>query len=101
MTYNETGTEFIRLESNEEIVAVHSNGTVNITTIRKELYAGSDTVPAGTTSSPGRMNILGLSVFSIVLGIVLGKMREKGRPLVEFFSTLNQAIMMIVLLIMW
>jgi len=47
------------------------------------------------------MNIFGLSVFSIVLGIVLGKMREKGRPLVEFFSTLNQAIMMIVLLIMW
>lgn len=100
-TYNVTGTEFIRLESDEEIVAVHSNGTVNVTTIRKELYAGSDTVPAGTTSSPGRMNILGLSVFSIVLGIVLGKMREKGRPVVEFFSTLNQAIMMIVLLIMW
>jgi len=97
--YNITG-DSIQLEPNEKIIAVHTNGTTNITTIRKELHAGSDTVPAGVTSLSG-MNILGLTVFSIVLGIVLGRLREKGRPLVEFFSALNEAIMIIVLIIMW
>lgn len=49
----------------------------------------------------GGMNIIGLIVFSIVLGIVLARLRERGRPLVEFFSTLNEAIMIIVLFEMW
>lgn len=98
-TYNVTGGP-IHLEANEQITAVHNDGTVNITTIKKQVHAGSDTVPAGVTSSGG-MNILGLTVFSIVLGIVLAKLREKGKPLVEFFSTLNVAIMMIVVLVMW
>ncbi|KAJ7390283.1 Excitatory amino acid transporter 2 [Desmophyllum pertusum] len=98
-TYNVTGAS-IHLEPDEIITAVHNNGTANITTIRKEIHAGSDTVPAGMLSSGG-MNILGLTVFSIVLGIVLGRLREKGRPLVKFFSALNEAVMMIVLIIMW
>ena len=98
-TYNVT-SEIIYLEPDEKIAAVYTNGTMNITTIRKEVYAGSDTVPAGITSSGG-MNILGLTAFSIVLGIVLGRLREKGKPLVEFFSALNEAIMQIVLIIMW
>ncbi|KAL9964504.1 hypothetical protein ACROYT_G028155 [Oculina patagonica] len=98
-TYNVT-SDSIHLGPEEKITAVHTNGTVNITTIRKEIHAGSDTVPAGMAPSGG-MNILGLSLFSIVLGIVLGKLREKGRPLVEFFSALNQAVMVIVSLIMW
>ena len=97
--YNVTG-ESIHLEPDEKIIAVHTNGTTNVTTIRKQVHAGSDTVPAGVTSSGG-INILGLTVFSIVLGIVLGRLREKGRPLVVFFSTLNEAIMMIVVIIMW
>ncbi|KAJ7390284.1 Excitatory amino acid transporter 2 [Desmophyllum pertusum] len=98
-TYNVTGAS-IHLEPDEIITAVHNNGTANITTIRKEIHAGSDTVPAGMMSSGG-MNILGLTVFSIVLGIVLGRLREKGRPLVEFFSALNEAIMRIVVIMMW
>lgn len=79
---------------------MNTNGTINITTIKKQLNAGSDTVPAGMTSLGG-MNIIGLTVFSIVLGIVLGKLREKGRPMVELFSSLNEAIMIIVVLVMW
>ncbi|KAL9964505.1 hypothetical protein ACROYT_G028156 [Oculina patagonica] len=98
-TYNVT-SDSIHLGPDEKITAVHTNGTINITTIRKEIYAGSDTVPAGMTSTGG-MNILGLSLFSIVLGIVLGRLREKGKPLVEFFSALNQAVMVIVSFIMW
>lgn len=98
-SYNVT-RDSIHLELNEKIIAVHTNGTVNITTIRKEIHAGSETVPAGMMSTGG-MNIIGLIVFSIVFGIVLGKLREKGKPLVEFFTALNDAIMMMVGFMMW
>jgi len=98
-TYNVTSGD-IHLGPDEEITAVHSNGTVNITTIRKEIHAGSDTVPAGTMSTGG-MNIIGLSLFSILLGIVLARLREKGKPLIEFFSALNEAVILIVHFVMW
>ncbi|XP_078379251.1 excitatory amino acid transporter 3-like isoform X2 [Oculina patagonica] len=98
-TYNVT-SDSIHLGPDEKITAVHTNGTVNITTIRKEIHAGSDTVPAGMMSTGG-MNIVGLIVFSILFGIVLGRLREKGRPLVEFFTALNDAIMMMVGYMMW
>lgn len=98
-TYNVT-SDYIHLEIGEEIIGVHYNGTVNITTIRREIQAGSSTVPAGVTTTGG-MNIIGLIVFSIVFGVVLARLRDKGRPLVEFFSALNEAIMMIVFFEMW
>lgn len=98
-TYNVTSGD-IHLGPDEEITAVHSNGTVNITTIRKEIHAGSDTVPAGMMSTGG-MNIIGLSLFSILLGIVLARLREKGKPLIEFFSALNEAVILIVHFVMW
>jgi len=40
-------------------------------------------------------------VFSIVFGIVLGKMGAKAKPLKAFFSALNDAVMILVTLIMW
>jgi len=40
-------------------------------------------------------------LFSIVLGIVLARLREKGRPLIQFFSALNEAVMVIVHFVMW
>ena len=49
-TYNVTSVS-IDLESDEKISDVHNNGTINITTIRKQVHAGSDTVPVGVTSS--------------------------------------------------
>ena len=47
------------------------------------------------------LNLLGLTVFAIVFGVVTGKMGEKGKPLVAFFSALNGAVMMLVTLSMW
>ena len=47
------------------------------------------------------MNVLGLVVFSIVFGIVLGRMGEKGAPLKAFFETLNEVVMKMVTLVMW
>ncbi|MCB9893151.1 MAG: dicarboxylate/amino acid:cation symporter [Planctomycetes bacterium] len=47
------------------------------------------------------MNVLGLIVFSVVLGAVLSTMGERGRPVLKFFDSFNEAIMKIVHLIVW
>lgn len=47
------------------------------------------------------MNVLGLVMFSIVFGIVLGRMGDKGDPLKAFFETLNEVVMRMVSLVMW
>ncbi|KAL9964518.1 hypothetical protein ACROYT_G028172 [Oculina patagonica] len=81
---------------------VYNNGTHDYVTVTKEIYPGSDTIPDGQyIASEGGMNVLGLVVFSIVFGIVLGRMGDKGLPLKAFFETLNEVVMKMVTLVMW
>ncbi|XP_041792670.1 solute carrier family 1 member 3a [Chelmon rostratus] len=47
------------------------------------------------------INALGLVVFSICFGLIIGSMREQGQPLKDFFDCLNEAIMRLVAIIMW
>ena len=47
------------------------------------------------------MNILGIIVFSIAFAVVLSRMGEEGRRVVGVISTLNEAIMKLVSLVMW
>ncbi len=47
------------------------------------------------------VNILGIIVFCVAFGLVIGKMGEKGRILLEFFDALNEATMRLVQIIMW
>ncbi|XP_064617190.1 excitatory amino acid transporter 3-like [Liolophura sinensis] len=47
------------------------------------------------------INIMGLVVFSIFFGIIIGRMGEKGRPLVELFDSLNIATMKLISLVIW
>ncbi|KAJ8665253.1 hypothetical protein QAD02_006915 [Eretmocerus hayati] len=54
----------------------------------------------GSTTESGT-NILGLVVFSTVLGITLGKMGEAGKPLLSFFETLSTAMMIITNWVVW
>lgn len=97
-----TGTN-PKLADNEKVIqTIIKNASVNITTISREIYPSSKTIFAGVATNPtGGMNILGLAVFSIVFGIVLGKMGAKAKPLKAFFSALNDAVMILVTLIMW
>ncbi|XP_056156045.1 excitatory amino acid transporter 3 [Lampris incognitus] len=46
------------------------------------------------------VNVLGLIVFCVAFGLVIGKMGEKGRILLEFFDALNEATMKLVQIIM-
>ncbi|XP_066576908.1 excitatory amino acid transporter 3-like isoform X2 [Amia ocellicauda] len=46
------------------------------------------------------INMLGLIVFCLVFGLVIGQMGERGRILMEFFNVLNEATMKIVYIVM-
>ncbi|XP_067329638.1 excitatory amino acid transporter 1-like isoform X2 [Anolis sagrei] len=47
------------------------------------------------------VNALGLVVFSICFGLVIGNMKQKGQALREFFDCLNEAILRMVSVIIW
>ncbi|XP_037958107.1 excitatory amino acid transporter 1 [Teleopsis dalmanni] len=46
-------------------------------------------------------NVLGLVMFSVILGTTIGRMREKGQLLQDFFTTLSEAMMTITSWIIW
>lgn len=53
---------------------------------------------------PGKVNginALGLVVFSICFGLIIGNMKEQGQPLKDFFDCLNEAVMRLVAIIIW
>lgn len=47
------------------------------------------------------MNVLGLVMFSVVLGATIGKMRERGKPIQEFLVSLSEAMMIITRWVIW
>lgn len=53
------------------------------------------------SGSSNGVNALGLVVFSMLFGLVIGNMKQKGQPLKEFFDCLNDAIMRLVAIIIW
>ncbi|MEE9312759.1 MAG: dicarboxylate/amino acid:cation symporter [Planctomycetota bacterium] len=57
--------------------------------------------PQNLVGAAANMNVLGLIVFSIVLGGVLSTMGKAGKPVLDFFTSFNHAIMKIVHLVVW
>ncbi|XP_075759458.1 excitatory amino acid transporter 5-like isoform X1 [Pelodiscus sinensis] len=47
------------------------------------------------------MNVLGIVIFSATIGLLLGKMGERGTPLVNVCQCLNEAVMKIVSIAVW
>lgn len=62
----------------------------------------NETVETGWNleKEPG-MNVLGLIVFSVALGMTLAKMGDKGQPLKELFFCLNEAVMRLITVVIW
>uniref|UniRef100_A0A8C7Y2W8 Amino acid transporter n=1 Tax=Oryzias sinensis TaxID=183150 RepID=A0A8C7Y2W8_9TELE len=58
-----------------------------------------ETVPVAGSS--GGVNALGLVVFSMCFGLVIGNMKQQGQALRNFFDCLNEAIMRLVAIIIW
>ncbi|XP_077498405.1 excitatory amino acid transporter 3-like isoform X3 [Amblyomma americanum] len=53
-----------------------------------------------TVQDPGT-NILGLIVFCIALGATVGQMGESGKPLLDIFTSLSDAMMIITKVVVW
>uniref|UniRef100_A0A8D1AI06 Amino acid transporter n=1 Tax=Sus scrofa TaxID=9823 RepID=A0A8D1AI06_PIG len=70
-----------------------SEAMETLTRIKEELVP----VPGSVNG----VNALGLVVFSMCFGFVIGNMKEQGQALREFFDSLNEAIMRLVAVIMW
>lgn len=70
----------------------------NLTNATQEI-AHEEIIPiAGATNG---VNALGLVVFSMCFGLIIGNMKEEGKALRDFFDSLNEAIMRLVSIIMW
>uniref|UniRef100_A0A8C8SNT1 Amino acid transporter n=1 Tax=Pelusios castaneus TaxID=367368 RepID=A0A8C8SNT1_9SAUR len=65
----------------------------------QEVLSFEEVIPVPGSASG--VNALGLVVFSICFGLVIGSMKQKGRALQEFFNCLNEAIMRLVAIIIW
>lgn len=77
------------------------NGTHNISTATN-IIQGSKTIPSGQMVDPdGGVNMLGVCIFSIVFGIVLGRMGDRGIPLKAIFESLNEVVIRMIGLVMW
>ena len=55
----------------------------------------------GKSEDKGSTNVLGLVVFSIVVGLLLGRMGKKGRVFVDWMIVLNDIVMEMVGWVMW
>ncbi|XP_036158519.1 excitatory amino acid transporter 4 isoform X3 [Myotis myotis] len=65
----------------------------------QEVLTFEEIVPV--PGSANGINALGLVVFSVAFGLVIGGMKHKGRVLRDFFDSLNEAIMRLVGIIIW
>ncbi len=57
---------------------------------------GSGLVPANLVAAAAETNVLAVILFALCIGAALGIVGEKGRPAVDFFSALNEALMKLV-----
>ncbi|XP_069348267.1 excitatory amino acid transporter 1 isoform X1 [Eulemur rufifrons] len=87
----------VTIQSNETLIGAVINNVSEametLTRITEELVP----VPGSVNG----VNALGLVVFSMCFGFVIGNMKEQGQALREFFDSLNEAIMRLVAVIMW
>ncbi|XP_067085652.1 excitatory amino acid transporter 4 isoform X2 [Osmerus mordax] len=72
----------------------------NISTILQTIQESVEEVVPMSGSSGG-VNALGLVVFSMCFGLVIGSMKQQGQALRDFFDGLNEAIMRLVAIIIW
>ncbi|KAH3698589.1 excitatory amino acid transporter 3-like isoform X2 [Dreissena polymorpha] len=78
------------------------NGTLSPTTSNdKNSDAANQTIYDPLVTKVDGMNVLGMVVFSIIFGIVVGRMGDRGRPIAELFASLCEATMQLVNLVIW
>uniref|UniRef100_A0A3Q3XE30 Amino acid transporter n=1 Tax=Mola mola TaxID=94237 RepID=A0A3Q3XE30_MOLML len=74
--------------------------TKRVVAAHESSYNTVEEMVPGSSSSAG-VNALGLVIFSMCFGLVIGNMKQQGQPLRDFFDCLNEAIMRLVAIIIW
>ncbi|KAH0512286.1 Excitatory amino acid transporter 4 [Microtus ochrogaster] len=95
---SELGASMSPPSSVENETSILENVTRALGTLQ-EVISFEETVPV--PGSANGINALGLVVFSVAFGLVIGGMKHKGRVLRDFFDSLNEAIMRLVGIIIW
>ncbi|XP_062915997.1 neutral amino acid transporter B(0) [Mobula hypostoma] len=94
---NLVSAAFISYATNYRTIAIMKNVTDEFGRINVTIEELKIPVPATVDG----MNILGLVVFAIIFGIALRKLGPEGENLIQFFSSFNEATMILVSWIMW
>nr|XP_056712784.1 neutral amino acid transporter A [Euleptes europaea] len=105
-TNKETVDSFLDLARNlfpsNLVVAAFRSYATDYKTIVRNTTVGNVTfekIPVGTEIEG--MNILGLVLFALFLGVALKKLGPEGEELIRFFNSFNEATMVLVSWIMW
>ncbi|XP_039766228.1 excitatory amino acid transporter 5-like [Ornithorhynchus anatinus] len=69
--------------------------------VRLELTPSPEMSYCTRPGTNSEMNVLGIVIFSATLGLLLGRMGERGAPLVNVCQSLNEAVMRIVSVAVW
>ncbi|XP_056427330.1 excitatory amino acid transporter 5-like [Hyla sarda] len=85
---------FVYFAPDEKNPLIHQSLILEITPSPDVKYK---TLPGTNTE----MNVLGIVIFSATIGLLLGKMGERGTPLVNVCQCLNEAVMKIVAVAVW
>ncbi|KAM7409957.1 hypothetical protein PAMA_001441 [Pampus argenteus] len=84
----------------DSLNATESNLSMNVSRVLHIIQETvEETVPVSGSSAG--VNALGLVVFSMCFGLVIGNMKQQGQALRDFFDCLNEAIMRLVAIIIW
>lgn len=62
---------------------------------------GSGMIPSNIFLAASQTNVLGLILFSLVFGGALSTLGERGKPAIDFFRAVNEAVMRVVRLIIY
>lgn len=73
-----------------------NNGSIK-SVIQNMTVKSLEPIPGSSDS----MNVLGLVVFSVLMGVILSRMGKKGKPIMDFCSCLAEASMKIFVIFIW
>ncbi|KAM6938702.1 excitatory amino acid transporter 4 [Lycodopsis pacificus] len=90
----------VTLNLTDSLNVTESDLSVNLSRVLHTIQVTvEETVPVSGSSNG--VNALGLVVFSMCFGLVIGNMKQQGQALRDFFDCLNEAIMRLVSIIIW
>ncbi|XP_044218276.1 excitatory amino acid transporter 4 [Thunnus albacares] len=90
----------VTMNLTDSLNVTESNLSVNLSRVLHTIQETvEETIPVSGSSAG--VNALGLVVFSMCFGLVIGNMKQQGQALRDFFDCLNEAIMRLVAIIIW